>query len=85
MGFWEQSQLTQDPDFAARCVACAAGEGFDSPDQWQWAHRFDLAATPGFADAYSSALASSVPNPGRDPAVISDAQILSAVQSIGSP
>jgi hypothetical protein len=83
MGYWEQSQLAIDADFAARVIACSSTEGFDDPEGWAWRHRYDLAASPGFADAYSSAIAGDVANPGRDPAVISDAQILSAVQAIG--
>jgi hypothetical protein len=41
-----------------------------------------MAAAPGFADAYASAVAGGVPAPGRDPSVISDAQILSAIQAL---
>lgn len=83
MGYYEQSLLSQDADFAARCTACAASEGADDPAAWQWEHRYDIAAAPGFADAYSSAIAGGVEFPGRDPAVISDEQILAAVQAIG--
>lgn len=54
------------------------GLGFD----WGVEHRFQVAAAPGFSDAYASALAGGVPNPGRDQSVISDPEILSAVQTV---
>lgn len=84
MAYYEQSLLSQDSDFTMRVTACVSSEHYANPDAWVWDHRYAMAATPGFAAAYSSALAANVPNPGRDPAVISDAQILSAVQAIGA-
>lgn len=87
MGYYEQSLLSQDADFYNRVAACAAVElelGDVQPTVWAGDHLWELAAAPGFADAYSSAIAANVPNPGRDPAVISDAQILSAVQAEGA-
>lgn len=89
MGYWEQSLLSVDYDFRQRIAACVA-EGALGPDgehptstadRIQW----EVAAAPGFAEAYSSALAGSVPDPGRDPAVISDEQLLSAVTAALSP
>jgi hypothetical protein len=84
MGYWEQSQLSQDRDFLMRVAACATVE-FEDVDGQVWAETniWEVAAAPGFADAYASAIAGSVPYPGRDPSVISDAQILGAVQSMG--
>ena len=82
MGYYEQSELSQDQDFYNRIAASAAVEIADEqPTVWAANHQWAIAAAPGFADAYSSALAGGVPNPGRDPSVISDAQILSAVQA----
>jgi hypothetical protein len=83
MGYWEQSELAGDQDFAARVTACASSEQYLDPWTWAAVHAWELAAAPGFADAYSSAIAGAVEHPGRDPAVISDAQILAAVQTIG--
>lgn len=37
-------------------------------------------AEPGWGDAWASAEAAGSPDPGEDPAVITDAQILAAVQ-----
>jgi hypothetical protein len=86
MGYSDIAALQQDADFAARVSAAYAVEtlGDDSldPGSWQAMHSWDMAAQPGFGDAYASALAGSVDRPGNDPGVISDAQILSAIQAI---
>lgn len=82
MAYWDLNMLASDADFLARTVACAASEGLPDPDYWAVAHRWEVCAAPGFADAYASALAGNVPNPGRDPAVISDAQLLAQVQAL---
>jgi len=79
-----QSQLSQDGDFRNRIAACAAVE-IDTDQQataWADAHIWEIAAAPGFADAYASALAAEIPRPGADESVISDAMILSAVQAL---
>jgi hypothetical protein len=85
MAYYDISLLANDGDFAQRCMACYATETLgktdvDNPSVWWSNHNWDMAAAPGFGDAYASALANDVPNPGRDPSVITDGQILSAVQ-----
>lgn len=87
MAYFDVAQLAADYDFQLRAGACIATETADQPDApnapaWAADHAWQMAAQPGFGDAYASALAGGVPNPGRDPAVITDGQILSAVQSI---
>lgn len=83
MAFWDQSQLAYDSDFNQRVIACISNEDHTvDPVAWADEHRWRMAAAPGFADAYSSAVVANVPNPGRDQAVISDPQILSAVQAV---
>lgn len=85
MAYFDVSLLASDLDFRSRVAACHATETpGDSADSYQWAadHGLDIAAQPGFGEAYASALAAEVPNPGSDPSVISDAQILSAVQPL---
>jgi hypothetical protein len=82
MGYYEQSQLSADMDFYSRIAACAAVEVADAnPQMWAQNNIWHIAASPGFADAYSYALNTGVENPGRDPAVITDEMILSAVQA----
>jgi hypothetical protein len=82
MAYWDLYLLTFDPDFYARTEAAAAEQNQPDPPQWADDHRWEVAAAPGFADAYASALAGGVQNPGRDESVISDAQLRAAVQAI---
>jgi hypothetical protein len=85
MAYYDQALLAQDWDFTQRVASSAAIEidlGDTQPLAWAAEHIWIIAAAPGFADAYSSAIAGGVENPGRDPAVISDGQILAAVQAI---
>lgn len=83
MSYSSQAELSKDLDFSARVSAAAAKEvpRPDDPVSWTSAAMPRIAAAPGFAEAYESALVSNNPRPGNDPAVISDAQILAAVQA----
>lgn len=86
MSYYDQSLLARDGDFIDRLSSAFAVETDPTPnpfppDQAARNASWWISAAPGFADQYASALAASVPNPGRDPSVISDAQILSAVQA----
>lgn len=87
MAYTDIAALQQDSDFAFRVMACyavetLAEEGAADPGSWQAMHSWDMAAQPGFGDAYASAIVGEVPNPGKDPGVITDGQILGAVQSL---
>ena len=86
MAYYDVALLSGDSDFLSRCAAAYATETLadDSTNPGQWANEngWDLAAQPGFGDAYASALAGGVENPGRDPGVITDPQILAAVQGM---
>jgi hypothetical protein len=87
MAYYDISLLANDADFSQRTMACYATEtlqatGGDNPSAWWSNHNWDMAAMPGFGDQYASAIAGGLENPGRDPSVITDAQILSAVQAI---
>lgn len=84
MSYSSQAQLSNDTMFRDRIASCAAVEApkTHQPKQWADDHIWWIAASPGFADAYEYALNTGVPNPGNDPAVITDAQILSSVQYI---
>ena len=95
MSYSSQAALSVDPHFYNRVSACAAVEVPASglsvtppvPTGPEWAMRnvWAVAAAPGFADAYEYALNTSVEDPGNDPAVITDAQILAAVQGLLPP
>lgn len=87
MAYTDVAALAQDQDFALRTIAAYAQETLGkermlTPAGWQSEHRWDMAAQPGFGDAYAYALATNVERPGNDPAVITDAQVLAGVQSI---
>ena len=87
MAYYDLAQLADDDDFKDRVGAAAQSEGLIAVgsgrvEQWVADHRWTLAGAPGFPDAYASAIENHLPNPGRDPAVISDAMILSAIQAL---
>ena len=90
-----QSDIANDRSMQARVTLAAAEQGCADagirPEVWSSDWRFVWASAPGWDDAWESALAGGIPEPGADPAVITDGQILSQVQSmmpfhyIGSP
>ena len=82
MAFHDVALLHSDADFLLRVAACYSIEPdtTEDPDVWAAQHAWELASAPGFGDQYASALASGVEEPGADQSVISDGQILSAVQ-----
>jgi len=84
VSYSSQAMLARDTDFTSRVAAAAAVEvdGITDPEGWARDHIWLIAAAPGFADAYESALVNGVERPGNDASVISDAQILSAVQAL---
>lgn len=92
MAYADIAALQIDPDFSRRTMAAYAQEtladqGNDTdPGSWQAFHSWDMASQPGFGEAYASALVNHPDEPdyrpGNDPAVITDGQILSAVQGL---
>jgi len=85
MAYSDVALLSSDNDFIARTRAAAAQEGEADPVQWSNAFIWQMAGSPGFGDKYASALAAEVPRPGNDQSVISDPEILSAIQAIRTP
>ena len=84
MAYSDQALLSADLDFINRLAACAAVEvdlAGEQPVTWSVENVWFIAAAPGFADDYASAIAAGVERPGNDQAVISDAELLSAVQA----
>ena len=79
MSYYAAYVLAEDQDFFTRVGMCAEeqGLGFEAGVQM----RHTIASAPGFAEAYESALVGGVENPGRDQSVISDQQILAALQA----
>lgn len=81
MSLYDGFLLGNDQDFMNRVGFCAATEGLGF--EWGVDNRMQIAAAPGFADAYASALAGGVERPGLDQSVISDDQIRAAVVETG--
>ncbi|AYQ99479.1 hypothetical protein PBI_JOHANN_23 [Microbacterium phage Johann] len=74
-------------DLTNRVAACVAVEGLSIfPEQWASEKAWALAAQPGWAEAWESALVAHKDDeayvPGLDPGVITDGMILSAVQAL---
>lgn len=82
MSYWTIDQMAIDSDLFARVRACAAQEQDDDPNEWASANMLRICASPGWDAKWDSALAGGVEHPGRDEAVISDGDILSAVQAV---
>jgi len=82
MAYSDIAMLSADNDFIARTTACVSTQGETDPQAWTMEHQWAMAGMPGFGDKYASAIANGIERPGYDPAVISDPDILSAVQSL---
>jgi hypothetical protein len=69
---------------AAAAEEQAAGAVLEptDPGGWAYTYRWHLVSAPGWGDAWASAEAAGNPDPGRDEAVITDAQILSQTQAV---
>lgn len=87
MSYLTQTYMANDHHLISRSAACAATLGVRAPLQWAARHSWELAATPGWADAYSAAggdpegdPAAHVPRLGSDPTVITDEMIRKAVE-----
>jgi len=80
VSYWDVAQMSADPDLTARVAASAAQEGKPDPRNWAADNMLTLAASPGWGEAWASAVAAGNESPGRDGAVITDGMILSAVQ-----
>lgn len=80
MSYTTIHQCAGDPAFNNRVTACCAQEGADNPVQAADAMRWEVATATDIAAAYESAVLNENPNPGGDPAVITDQMILSVVQ-----
>lgn len=86
MGYLAMSVIGDDPFMRARVAACAAQQGCADegiePDVWALAWRRTWGAAAGWDAAWESAQAAGNEFPGKDPAVITDAQILAQVQAM---
>jgi hypothetical protein len=76
------ADMAEDAALARRITAAVAQEGEDNPVYWTSLWVWSVVAAPGWSEAYASAVAGEVPNPGKDEAVITDGMILSSVQAV---
>ena len=85
MGYWDIALMANDSDLQQRVKASAAQEfPGENLDVWLNEHIWQVTASPGWGEAWASAVAGGVANPGRDAGVITDGMILSAVQAQGA-
>lgn len=88
MAYLTVATMAENRALRSRVAACAAQEQSlgapvdGDPTDWAYRERLTWAAAPGWSDAWESAEAGGVEDPGRDPGVITDAMILSRVQEI---
>lgn len=82
MAYSDVALLSQDNDFINRTRAAVAQEGEADPVGWSNDHQWQMAGAPTFGDKYAYAILSGVERPGNDQSVISDPEILSAVQAL---
>lgn len=79
-------EMAQSNSLLNRVAAAAAGEGESDPLTWVHQNAWEIAAQPGWADAWDyardNATADDNPDTGARPAVISDGMILASVQAI---
>lgn len=87
MSYLTQSVISQNATMLNRMAQAAATEDYTNPDGWATVHARTWASSPGWSEAWESALASHPGDPefdpGTDEAVITDAMILSETQAIG--
>ena len=87
------SQIATDSNMTSRVAACAAQQQIDDPVGWTLRNNYEWAASPSWGEKWDSALASHPDDgdpdtppyqPGADPAVITDSDILSTVQALNA-
>lgn len=86
MAYSSVHDLCYDTDFRDRIAACLQVEGLTvpgkQPEQTAAEIAWPVSASPGFGDQYESAVIAGVERPGRDPSVITDAQLLAACTAV---
>ena len=87
MSYNHIADAAQDSDLRRRVAACFAQQttGTEQPEALASVHMWRIAADNDIAAAYAYAVDTDVPSPGKDEAVVTDAQILAAVTAILTP
>jgi hypothetical protein len=82
-------EMARSVSLQQRCAAAAAEQGVTSPDQWVTMRIWQFAASPGWADKWQYATdeitINQQPDLGIRDDVISDGDILAAVQALNAP
>lgn len=75
------AEMTASGSLINRLTACAAEQDKPEPySQWVMERIWKIAASPGWAAKWDSAIAAEIPDPGSNPTVITDADILAVIQ-----
>ena len=84
MSYNHIADAAQDSDLRRRVAACFAQQttGTEQPEALASVHMWRIAADNDIAAAYAYAVDTDVPSPGKDEAVVTDANILAAVTAI---
>jgi hypothetical protein len=78
--------IAHDAHMIYRVSACAAQQHAPiDPQSWAAQNSYAWAASPTWAEKWDSAVASDIAEPGADPAVITDGDILATVQGLLTP
>lgn len=86
MSYTSVVEMANSSSLIGRLTAAAAGETITSPEQWTRTNLWTLVSSPGWADKWQyaddNATVNTNPDLGIRNDVISDADILSAVQAV---
>jgi hypothetical protein len=84
MPYLDTYSMTLNGALRGRLAAAAATEPTPpaDPEGWVNEQRWALCSAPGWDEAWASALAGGVEDPGADAGVITDAMILSQTQAV---
>jgi hypothetical protein len=72
--------IAADQTMRNRVAACAAEQGAPTPEHWAYDNAYQWAAAPEWAAKWESAAAAGNTNPGADPTVITDGDVLAVIQ-----
>lgn len=86
MSYSSIRDIATDGSLMGRITAAAASEGLENPDSWAASRMWKFASQPGWGDKWAYAKDNETvnvnPDSGARTDVISDADILTAVQAI---
>ena len=82
--YYTLALMVNDQHLNLRLIACAAVEGIPDAGQFITDHIWEFMAMPEWAAKYQYALDTGVADPGLSLSVISDEDILSAVQLVAA-